>query len=80
MYRTTSKFSWALNGLQFNLGTVDLKLEGSRFIELDPMFPYLYVPSADFDAFAKQVHKNYERFFQNNICDDGKCKWNIPCD
>jgi len=79
MYKTTSPFSWALDGQQFKLGANDLAL-GHRFLELDPMFPFLYIPDADFQVFAKQVHKNYERFFQNNICDDAKCKWEKPCD
>jgi hypothetical protein len=36
----------------FKLGATDMKL-GSRNLELDPMFPYLYIPVADFDVFAK---------------------------
>jgi hypothetical protein len=26
------------------------------------------------------VHKNYEKWFKNKICDDARCKWDIPCD
>jgi hypothetical protein len=47
MYKTTSTTSWALDGQQFFLGATDLNL-GHRFIELDPMFPYMYIPDADF--------------------------------
>lgn len=43
------------------------------------MYPYLYLPSADFDEFANIMHKRYERFYQHKICDDGKCKWDKPC-
>jgi hypothetical protein len=43
------------------------------------MFPFMYIPDADFKAFAKQVHKNYEKWLENNVCDDAKCKWNKPC-
>jgi hypothetical protein len=68
-----------LDANQFFLGDVDLGI-GHRYVELDPMFPYMYIPDADFKIFADKVHSNYERWYQNNICDDAKCKWNKPCD
>jgi hypothetical protein len=43
------------------------------------MYPFLYIPDADFQLFAKEVSRNYEKWFQNNICDNGKCKWDKPC-
>lgn len=79
MFRTTSQYSWALNANQFKLGAVDLLL-GDRFVQMDPMYPYLYIPDADFQVFAKQVQSNYAKLFQNKICDAGKCKWDKPCD
>ena len=78
LFKTTSVYSWALDSPTQMLGTVDLGL-AHRYIELDPMFPFLYIPDADFKVFAKQVHKNYEKWLENNVCDDAKCKWNKPC-
>ena len=47
MYKTTSTSSWALDGQQFNLGNLDLGL-GHRYLELDPMYRYLYILDAGF--------------------------------
>ena len=78
MYKTTSPHSWAVDAVQFKLGDTDLGL-GHRYIELNPMYPYLYLPDEDFKAFAAQIHTNYESWYQNDICDEGKCKWDKPC-
>lgn len=43
------------------------------------MYPYMYVPNDDFKIFAERIHKNFEKFYQNKICDDAKCRFDKKC-
>ena len=79
MFKTVSDISWVIKGNSFKLGDTTF-LEQERFVNMDPMVPYLYIPDADFQLVAQRIHKNFERFFQNKICDDGKCRFDKPCD
>ena len=35
--------------------------------------------SEDFKAISDKIHKNFESFYKNDICDEGKCKWYKKC-
>lgn len=52
MYKTVSPYSWAINADKILLGATEIISE-LRYVELDPMYPYLYIPDADFEVFAK---------------------------
>ena len=61
MFKTVNSSTWNLKTSTFKIGTQELQDKGApllnREIDINPHFPYLYLPDADWNAFADALEK-----------------------
>lgn len=70
--------NWRILAKSFKVGFTPITIPSTRYLNLDPAYPDIYLPSSDF----KEIGERINTLSKSNVCDfiSGTCFHDMTCD
>lgn len=78
LFKCQDLTAWRVKAKNFDIGSDAFIAGTTRYLEINPHLPYLYLPDEDWTKFEEIITKTYEDIlcsYRLNVC-----YWNMPCE